>query len=315
MTDSPAPLASWNDGPAKSAVLAFVDRATERRSRDYVPPSERIAVFDNDGTLWAEQPMYAQMAFAINRIRELSPKHPEWKRQQPFKGILEGDLEVALAGGERAISELIAASHAGMTTDEFEQIVQTWLTEARHPRFHRPYDDLVYQPMLELIQYLSTNDFRVYVVSGGGIDFMRVWAEKAYGLPRSHVIGSSIETTFAMRQGEPVLMRKPDLDFIDDAPGKPVAIHRFVGMRPIAAFGNADGDLEMLEWTTAGSGARLAVLVHHTDAEREWAYDRDAKTGRLDKALDRARRKSWTVVDMKRDWRRIFPFDAPSDSG
>lgn len=315
MTLSPTPLKSWNDGPSKSTLMAFVEGVSQRDSPDYVPPAERIAVFDNDGTLWSEQPIYVQMAFAVDRIRELAPERPEWKGKQPFKGILEGDLESALAGGKQAISRMIAATHANMTTDEFEQIVLAWLTSARHPRFHRPYTDLVYQPMLELIRYLRSKDFRVYVVSGGGIDFMRSWAERTYGLPRSHVIGSSIKTEFIRRQGEPVLMRQPELDFIDEGPGKPIAIHKFIGLRPIAAFGNADGDQEMLEWTTSAPGARLAMLIHHTDEEREWAYDRDSKIGRLDKALKRAKEMGWTVVDMKRDWRQVFPFDEPAHRG
>lgn len=305
------PLPSWNDGPAKRAVVRFVERVTAPGSADHVPEPDRIAVFDNDGTLWAEQPMYVQLAFVIDRVKALAPQHPEWRDKQPFKAVLEGDLKAALAGGEHALLDLVMATHAGMTTDEFERHVRDWLATAKHPRFGRPYTDLVYQPMLELLAYLRANGFKTYVVSGGGIEFMRPWSAQIYGIPPERVIGSSIKTRFELRNGSPVLVRLPEADFINDKAGKPVGIHKFVGRRPIAAFGNSDGDLEMLQWTAAGEGPRLCLLVHHTDTGREWAYDRASSIGRLDKALDEAERRGWAVVDMSQDWRRLFPFEQP----
>jgi hypothetical protein len=301
------PLPSWADGAARRAILDFVQRVTTPGSKDFVPEAERIATFDNDGTLWAEQPMYFQVAFALDRIKALAPQHPEWKDQEPFKSILAGDLKGALAGGEKAIVVLMMASHAGMTTAEFEQIVKDWVATAKHPRFNRPYTECVYQPMLELLAYLRANGFKTYIVSGGGIEFMRLWTEQVYGIPPEQVVGSSIKTKFEMRDGTPVLMRLPEIDFIDDKEGKPVGIHKFIGRRPLLAFGNSDGDQQMLQWTAAGSGPRFMGLVHHTDAEREWAYDRQSHIGQLDKALDEARAKGWTVVDMKQAWKTIFP--------
>jgi phosphoglycolate phosphatase-like HAD superfamily hydrolase len=303
------PLPSWNDGKAKQAILAFVRAVTDRSIPQYVAPERRIATFDNDGTLWAEQPMYVQAVFALDRGKALAPQHPEWKDRQPFKAILEDDAKSLLAFGEKGIGELVMATHAGVTTDEFETIVRNWVATAKHPRFNRPFTDLVYQPMLELLAYLRDNGFRTYIVSGGGVEFMRPWAEKAYGIPPGQVIGSSIKTKFEMRDGTPILLRQPEVDFIDDGPGKPVGIHKFIGWRPLAAFGNSDGDLQMLQWTAAGDGSRFMLLVHHTDAEREWAYDRHSPVGRLDKALDEAQQRGWTVVDMKADWKRIFPFE------
>jgi phosphoserine phosphatase len=301
------PLPSWNDGPAKRSIVAFVGQVTQQGSPDFVPPPERIATFDNDGTLWGEQPLYFQLAFALDRVKALAPLHPEWREKEPFASLLKGDVKGALAGGERAIVEIVMASHTGMTTDEFERIVQEWVATARHPRFKRPYTEVVYQPMLELLAYLRANGFRTYIVSGGGIEFMRPWAERVYGIPPEQVIGSSIKTKFEMRDGKPVLTRLPEIDFIDDKAGKPVGIHKFIGRRPILAFGNSDGDREMLQWTAAGSGLRFAGLVHHTDAEREWAYDRKSSIGKLDQALDEALAKGWTVVDMRKDWNVIFP--------
>jgi hypothetical protein len=301
------PLPSWQDGAPKRAIVDFVTRVTREAGSDFVRPAERIATFDNDGTLWVEQPMYIQLAFALDRVKALAPQHPEWRDQQPFKAVLEGDLKTLAASGEKGLMEVIAATHAGMTTGEFEQIVKDWLAIAKHPRFNRPYTDCVYQPMVELLAYLRANGFKTYIVSGGGIEFMRPWTEQAYGIPPEPVIGSSIKTTFEMRDGTPVLMRLPEIDFIDDKAGKPVGIGKFIGRRPILAFGNSDGDLEMLQWTTAGHGVRFMGLVHHTDAEREYAYDRTSNVGRLDKALDEANAKSWTVVNMKNDWKRIFP--------
>ena len=302
-------LPSWNDGASKEAIVRFVTEISRKGSPDYVPPAERIAVFDNDGTLWSEQPMYFQLAFVLDRVKALAPQHPEWKEEQPFKAALEGDLKTVLAGGEHALLELIMATHAGMTTEEFEQIVQDWITTAKHPKTDRPYTEMVYQPMLELLSYLRANGFKTYIVSGGGIEFMRPWAERVYGIPPEQVVGSSIKVKFEMRESGPVLVRLSEIDFIDDKAGKPVGIHKFIGRRPILAFGNSDGDLQMLQWTTAGDGKRLGLIVHHTDAEREWAYDRNSHIGRLDKALDEAGLKGWIVVDMKRDWKVIYPFE------
>ncbi len=303
------PLPSWNDGPSKQAIVAFVAAVTEKGGADYVHPAKRIAVFDNDGTLWSEQPAYFQLLFAIDRIKALASQHPEWKMQQPFKAVLENDMEALAAAGEKGLIQLVMATHAGMTTVEFEQIVADWLATARHPKFKRPYTDLVFQPMLELLAYLRANGFKTFIVSGGGIEFMRPFTEKVYGIPPEQVIGSSIKTKFELRDGNPVLVRLPEIFFIDDKAGKPVGIQKFIGRRPIAAFGNSDGDLQMLQWAAAGSGKRLMLIVHHTDAEREWAYDRKSPIGHLDKALDEANARGWTVVDMKKDWEFIFPFD------
>ena len=303
------PLESWNDGPTKAAIVSFVTRVTTPDGKDFVPVDERIATFDNDGTLWTEQPLYVQAAFVIDRVKALAPQHPEWKTQQPFQGILEGDMRVVLAQGEKAIAELIMATHAGMTTAEFEKIVQDWLATAKHPRFKRPYTELVYQPMLELLAHLLANGFKTYIVSGGGIEFMRPWTQRIYGIPPEQVIGSSIKLKFEMRDSGPVLLRLPAVDFIDDKVGKPVGIQKFIGRRPVAAFGNSDGDLQMLQWTTAGTGARFGLIVHHTDAEREWAYDRKSHIGQLDKAMDEAPKHAWTVVNMRSDWKVIYPFE------
>jgi haloacid dehalogenase-like hydrolase len=304
------PLPSWSDGKAKQAIVAFVAKVTKDGSPDFVPPAERIATFDNDGTLWAEQPMYFQLLFALDRVKTLAPQHPEWQDKEPFASLLKGDVKGALAGGERAMLDIIMVTHAGMTTEEFEKIVQEWVATAKHPVTKRPYTEMVYQPMLEVLAYLRANGFKTFIVSGGGIEFMRPWVERVYGVPPEQVIGSSIKTKFELRDGKPVLMRLPEVNFIDDKTGKPVGINEYIGRRPIAAFGNSDGDLEMLQWTTAGRGARLALIVHHTDAEREWAYDRKSSFGRLDKALDEAQARGWTVVSMKDDWKRIFPFEA-----
>ena len=303
------PLTSWNDGTAKQSIVEFVAKVTKEGSPYYVPAAERIAVFDNDGTLWAEQPMYFQLLFALDRVKALAPQHPEWKTQEPFASLLKGDVKGALAGGEPAIAQIIMATHARMTTDEFNKIVRDWVATARHPRTKRLYTEMVYQPMLELLAYLRANGFKTFIVSGGGVEFMRPWTEKVYGIPPEQVIGSSIKTKYELREGKPVLVRLPEINFIDDKAGKPVGIHQYIGRRPIVAFGNSDGDLQMLQWTAAGAGPRLMLLVHHTDAEREWAYDRKSHVGRLDKALDEAQAKGWTVVDMKNDWKIIFPFE------
>jgi phosphoglycolate phosphatase-like HAD superfamily hydrolase len=301
-------LTSWNGGVAKQAIVDFVGRVTKEGSPDFVPPTERIATFDNDGTLWAEQPMYFQLAFAIDRIKALAPQHPEWKDTQPFKGVLEGDSKALEASGEKGLLQIIAATHAGMTTAEFAKTVEDWIKTARHPRFNRPYTELVYQPMLELLAYLRSNGFKTFIVSGGGVEFMRPWTEKVYGIPPEQVVGSSGVVKFEMgADGKPALIKEAKVEFVDDGPGKPVGINRFIGRRPIFAFGNSDGDQQMLEWTAAGEGARFMGLVHHTDAEREWAYDRTSHVGKLDKALDEATAKGWIVVDIKNDWKVVFP--------
>jgi len=302
------PLPSWNDGPAKRAVVAFVTRVTTEGGPDFVPVADRIATIDNDGTLWSEQPTYTQVAFAFDRVRTLAEKHPEWKEKQPFKAVIEGDMKTVLAGTVRDRAEIIAASHAGMTPDQFDGIVKDWLATAKHPRFRRPYTDLVFQPMLELLAYLRASGFKTFIVSGGGVEFMRPWSERVYGIPPEQVVGSTIKVKYEVRDGLPVLIRQPEIEFIDDKAGKPEGIQRAIGRRPIAAFGNSDGDYEMLRWTTAGSGPRFGLIVHHTDAEREWAYDRHSAVGRLDRALDEAPERGWVVVDMKRDWKVIYPF-------
>jgi len=301
------PLPSWNDTAPKKAIIAFVEKVTKDGTSDFVPVDQRIATFDNDGTLWIEQPMYVQLAFMIDRVKELAPKHPEWKTTQPFKGVLEGDMKAVAATGNKGLDQLMAATHSGMTVEEFEKIVTDWLATAQQPKFKRPYTQCVYQPMLELLAYLRANGFKTFIVSGGGIEFMRPWTEKVYGIPPEQVVGSSLKTRFEIVDGKPELLRLPEINFIDDKEGKPVGINQYIGRRPIAAFGNSDGDQQMLEWTAAGNGPRFMLLVHHTDAEREYAYDRQSSMGRLDKALDEANQKGWTVVDMKNDWKVIFP--------
>ena len=303
------PLPSWNDTGPKKAIVAFVERVTKQGSPDFVPPAERIATFDNDGTLWAEQPIYVQLVFALDRVKALAPLHPEWKDQEPFASLLKGDLKGALAGGEAAILQIVTVTHSGMTTDEFDRIVGDWVATARHPKTGKLYTEMVYQPMLELLAYLRANGFKTFIVSGGGIDFMRVFSDRVYGIPPEQVIGSSGKLSFELRDGKPQLMKLPELDFNDDKVGKPVAIQMHIGRHPIAAFGNSDGDLQMLEWARQGAGVRFALIVHHTDAEREWAYDRNSSVGKLDKALDAAEAEGWTVVDMKNDWKRVFPFE------
>jgi phosphoserine phosphatase len=301
------PLPSWNDGPTKQAIVAFVTDVTREGSPDFVPPPARVATFDNDGTLWIEQPIYVQFAYALDRVKELAPQNPEWKDKQPFKAVLDGDMAALATAGEKGAVEIVAATHAGMTPEQFIGMVKTWLATAKHPRFDRRYEDLVYQPMLEVLAYMRANGFRTFIVSGGGIEFMRAFAEKTYGIPPDQVVGSSIVTRFETRDGKPTLFRLPEVNFVDDGPGKPVGINQHIGLRPIAAFGNSDGDLQMLQWTTEAGGRRLGVVVHHTDAEREYAYDRESKVGHLDKALEAAKVDRWTVVDMKRDWKTIFP--------
>ena len=304
---SAEPLPSWTGGPTRTAITAFVEDVTTAGSPNFVPPAERIAVFDNDGTLWVEQPKYTQLAFAIDRIKALAPAHPQWQEEQPFKAVLAGDLATLKASGMAGATKLLAVTHANMTSAEFDRIVQDWIATARHPRFDRPYTQVVYQPMLELLDYLRANGFKTFIVSGGGIDFMRAWTERVYGIPPEQVIGSQIALEYEVRDGVPVLMRKPEINFIDDEAGKPVGIARHIGRRPILAFGNSDGDYQMLEWTTAGPGKRLGLILHHDDGEREYAYDRESPVGRLAKGLDDAGSKGWTLVSMKRDWARVFP--------
>jgi haloacid dehalogenase-like hydrolase len=303
-----AALPSWNEGASKQSILEFVRSVTTQGGPDFVPVEQRVATFDNDGTLWIEQPMYVQLAFVLDRVKEMAPDHPDWKDKQPFKAVLDSDLRALAATGEKGLAELVAVTHAGMTTEEFEKIVIGWLATARDHRFKRPYTELVYQPMLELLAYLRTNGFKTFIVSGGGIEFMRPWTERIYGVPPEQVVGSSIKTRFELRDGRPILFRLPEINFIDDKAGKPVGINGHIGRRPIAAFGNSDGDLEMLQWTTLAGGPCLGLIVHHTDAEREYAYDRHSHFGRLDKALDAAVPNKWVVADMRKDWKRIFAF-------
>jgi len=300
------PLPSWRNGPAKQSIISFINKTTQTGSPDFVRIEERIAVFDNDGTLWSEQPNYVQLVFAIDRVKALAPKHPEWRVTQPFQAALEGDLLALRQQGEGGLLKLITATHAGMSTTDYSKIVSDWLSTAVHPTHQRPYTEMVYLPMLEVLSYFKKHGFKNYIVSGGGVEFMRPWSERIYGIPPEQVIGSSIKTKLVSLNGIPELIRLPEINFIDDKAEKPVAIHQFIGRRPIAAFGNSDGDLEMLQWVTAGSGARLGVIIHHTDNEREVAYDRKSSIGRLDKALDEAAIQKWLVVSMKSDWAQIF---------
>jgi len=304
-----AALPSWNEGPSRRAIVEFVGRVTKPGGKDFVPPAERIAVFDNDGTLWSEQPLYFQFAFAIDQVRALAPQHPEWRDTEPFKSVLAGDIKGALAGGEKAVGAMMLATHTGMTTDEFSRTVQDWIGSAKHPRTQRLYTEMVYQPMLELLAYLRAQGFKTYIVSGGGVEFMRPWVERVYGIPPEQVVGSRGRLKFEKRGDQPVLLKLPEIDLVDDGPGKPVGIQQVIGRRPIAAFGNSDGDQQMLEWTAGGTGARFCLLVHHTDGVRETAYDRTSSIGRLDKAWDEANARGWTVVDMKIEWKRLFPFE------
>ena len=306
-SQSKDPLPSWNDGENKEAIIDFVSRTTSKGHRDYIPAPKRIATFDNDGTLWSEQPLYFQAIYIFDRIKELAPNHPEWQQTEPFASVLKGNFESALSGGEKALLEMVMATHTGLTADEFAQSVSSWLATARHPKSGRPFTSMVYQPMLELLDYLRANDFKTFIVSGGGIDFMRVFAEEIYGVPPEQVVGSSLKATYEIRNNTPVIVKQPEIDFIDDKAGKPVGIHRYIGRRPVIAAGNSDGDFEMLEWTTAGAGPKLAMLVHHDDATREWAYDRDSHIGRLVRGLDEGSQRGWLIVSMKDDWNRIYP--------
>ncbi len=301
------PLPSWKDGPAKNGIVEFVSRVTTQGGADYVPAAERIAVFDNDGTLWSEQPAYFQLLFAMDRVSALAADHPEWKTEQPFQAVLENDMKALAASGKQGLLKLVAVTHTGMTTEEFAAIVRQWIKTAKHPKTRKPYTQMVYQPMLELLNHLRENGFKTFIVSGGGIEFMRVWAEEIYGIPPEQVIGSSVKTKYEVRSGKPVIVRLAELNFLDDGPGKPVGINQHIGRRPIMAFGNSDGDFEMLEWTTSGKGPRFGALLHHTDAAREWAYDRESHIGKLSRGLDEAPKRGWLLIDMKTDWNRIFP--------
>ncbi|MCA6101509.1 HAD family hydrolase [Bradyrhizobium australafricanum] len=303
------PLPSWNEGRSKQSILDFVAAVTREGTPDFVPVPERIATFDNDGTLWCEQPMYVQLAFALDRVKALAGQHPEWKRKRSFKAVLDNDIAALAKAGEKGLVELVMATHAGMTTAEFAQIAGDWIKSAHHPKFNRPYTDLVYQPMLELLAYLRANGFKTFIVSGGGIEFMRPWSERVYGIPPEQVVGSSIKTKFEIDKGKPTLIRLPAIDLVDDGPGKPVGINSHIGRRPVAAFGNSDGDFQMLQWATQSPGKRFGLIVHHTDAEREYAYDRKSAFGKLDKALDAASSNGWIVVSMKDDWKRMFRFE------
>jgi len=302
------PLPSWREGPRKQAILDFVHAVTDTASSDYVEPADRIAVFDNDGTLWAEKPLYFQLIFILDRIRTLAPQHPEWKRTEPFRSALAGDMAALGKQGEKGLMQLMVAAQSGMTTAEFRTIVVDWLDSAEHHRFDRHYTELIYQPMLEVLAWLRANGFETWIVSGGGQEFMRPWAPDIYGIPSQQIIGSMMEVQLDQRDGKPVLVKIPKLHLIDDKEGKVIAIHRFIGKRPIAAFGNSDGDLAMLQWTAAGKGRSLKTLIHHTDATREWAYDRKSPVGRLDKAMDIAKTRHWVLVDMARDWKQVFSF-------
>ena len=301
------PLPSWNEGHVKQSILAFVKRVTDSTSADFVPALDRIACFDNDGTLWAEQPLYFQFFFVMDRVKALVPQHPEWKNQQPFKAILEGDIKTALAGGEKAIATLMMATHAGMTDEEFNQVVKDWVATAKHPKTKKGFTEMVYQPMLELLDYLRTNGFTTFIVSGGGIDFMRPWAQQVYGVPPSQVVGSSLKVQYEVRNGQPVIVRLPEVNFVDDKAGKPEGIHQHIGKRPVFTAGNSDGDYEMLQWTATGSGPRFGLIIHHTDPVREWAYDRNSSIGKLDKGLTDAPKYKWQVLDMQKDWKVIYP--------
>jgi len=303
------PLPSWNDGELKELIIQFVEKTTDIQSNDYVDIENRIATFDNDGTLWSEQPLYFQLAFAIDRIKEMAVDHPEWNEEEPFRSLLENDMDSLKKQGVQAIMKIVTTTHAGMTTEEFTQLVKDWTTESKHPRFDRAYTDLIYQPMLELLDYLRDHNYRTYIISGGGMDFMRAWTYDAYKIPSDQVFGSTIKTKFDYNDGMPVIRRLAEIDFIDDKEGKPVGIHRFIGKRPIFAAGNSDGDLQMVQWATSGEGPRFGLFIHHTDGEREYAYDRNSAIGHFDKAWDEALDKGWSIVDMKNDWKVIYPFE------
>ncbi|GAB2505625.1 HAD family hydrolase [Microbulbifer agarilyticus] len=309
--ESNDPLPSWSDGKTKQAIVSFVEMTTRQGSPDFVPENQRIATFDNDGTLWAEQPVYFQLIYALDQVKKMAPQHPEWKTEEPFASALKGDMEKLMASGKEGLMKIIAATHADMTADEFSENVSQWLKTARHPKTNRPYNEMIYQPMLELLDYLRANGFKTFIVSGGGIDFMRVFAEQTYGIPPDQVVGSSLKAEYKVRDGKPEIVKLADINLINDKEGKPVGIHRYIGQRPLFAAGNSDGDFQMLEWTTAGKGPRFGLLLHHTDDKREWAYDRKSHIGRLEKGLDQAKDRGWTVIDMQQDWDQVFPVATP----
>ena len=303
------PLPSWNDGDTKKAITVFVESVTREGSADFIPEGQRIATFDNDGTLWAEKPIYFQLIYAMDQVKKMAPKHPEWKTQEPFASVLKGDTKGVAASGKAGLMKLIAATHANMTAEEFSGNVKSWLKTARHPKTGKPYNEMIYQPMLELLDYLRANGFKTFIVSGGGVDFMRVFVEETYGIPPDQTVGSSLKAKYEVRDGKPVILKLPEVNLVDDKEGKPVGIHQYIGRRPIFAAGNSDGDYQMLEYTTAGSGPRFGLILHHTDAKREWAYDRESHVGQLNKGLDDAKAKGWTVIDMQKDWKVVFPFE------
>lgn len=303
------PLPSWNEGTSKKAIIDFVSKTTKQGSIDFIPVADRIACFDNDGTLWSEQPMYFQFLFAMDRVKAMAPQHPEWKTKQPFKALLEGDMKTAMAGGENALLQIVMTTHAGMTTDEFSKTVTDWMASATHPKTGKHYNEMIFQPMVELLNYLRTNGYKTIIVSGGGVDFMRPWAEQAYGIPPDQVVGSSGKVKYDAINGKPVLIKLPEINFVDDKEGKPVGIHQYIGKRPVFTAGNSDGDYAMLQYTSTGSGPHFGMIVHHNDSIREWAYDRSSSVGRLVKGLDDAQKYSWLIVDMKQDWKKIFPFE------
>lgn len=305
------PLPSWNDGPTKEAIVGFVEKVTKAGSPDFVPEKQRIATFDNDGNLWAEQPVYFQLIYALDQVKKMAPQHPEWKTEEPFASVLKGDTKKVIASGKEGLMKILAATHANMTAEEFQSNVASWLKTARHPKSNRPYNEMIYQPMLELLKYLRANGFKTFIVSGGGVDFMRVFADQTYGIPPDQVVGSSLKAKYEVRDGKPVIIKLLEINLVDDKEGKPVGIHQYIGQRPIFASGNSDGDYQMLEFTTAGEGPRFGLLLHHTDGKREWAYDRDSHIGQLNKGLDDAGKKGWTVIDMQKDWKVVFPSSTP----
>ena len=302
-------LPSWNDGEAKRAIVDFIKSATVKGSPGFVKKEDRIAVFDNDGTLWTEQPLYFQFFFVIDRVKALAPQHPEWQTKEPFKSVLAGDMKKALASGEKGLGEMMMTTHAGTTDEEFYRVVRNWVDTAKHPFSHRRFTEMVFQPMLELMQYLRAAGFQVFIVSGGGVDFMRPWTEAVYNVPPQQVIGSSLKVKYEVINDTPRILRLPEVNFVDDKAGKPAGIHQYIGKRPVFTAGNSDGDYEMLQWTATGAGPRMGIIVHHTDSLREWSYDRASPIGKLEKGLDDAAKYKWTIVDMKRDWKVIYPYD------
>lgn len=308
-TTATDPLPSWNEGPTKKSIIDFVTKTTKEGGADFVPVADRIACFDNDGTLWTESPVPFQLLFVMDRIKAMAPQHPEWNKKQPYKGILEGDVKTALAGGEKALVELMMTTHAGLTTEAFDQHVKDWMATATHPKTGKHYNEMVYQPMLELLDYLRANGYKTFIVSGGGIDFMRVWVEEAYGIPPYQVVGSSGNVSYDTTGAQPVLNKIPGINFVDDKLGKPVGIHQHIGKRPVFTAGNSDGDYAMLQYTSTGAGPRFGLYIHHTDSLREFAYDRQSHLARLSMGLDDAPKYKWVIADMQKDWKKVYPYD------